>query len=353
MAEQQANKTSFLPDFCNVRMVFVIILLAELLAIILALAQPAYVQDRLFSLALYSVFIQCISITCAAALCFSRVWLNSLSDQWAATLAFLLILLISLVFVEISWWMFSRWAVVDPSHGAHWGFVLRSMGITGISAALVLRYFYVQHQWRRNVQLESSSRLDALQARIRPHFLFNCMNTIASLTRRDAMKAEQAVEDLADLFRASLQDSLKLTTLADELALCRRYVNIESLRLGDRLRVQWQTEDLPPETRIPGLSLQPLLENAIYHGIEPRTGGGEIVIRGTCSGNEVQIEISNPTAVTTAPAHASGNQLAQDNIRQRLAAIYNRKASMSIREEQDRYTVTLTLPRDFHEDTDR
>ncbi len=345
MAEQQANKTSFLPDFCNVRMVFVIILLAELLAIILALAQPAYVQDRLFSLALYSVFIQCISITCAAALCFSRVWLNSLSDQWAATLAFLLILLISLVFVEISWWMFSRWAVVDPSHGAHWGFVLRSMGITGISAALVLRYFYVQHQWRRNVQLESSSRLDALQARIRPHFLFNCMNTIASLTRRDAVKAEQAVEDLADLFRASLQDSLKLTTLADELALCRRYVNIESLRLGDRLRVQWQTEDLPPEARIPGLSLQPLLENAIYHGIQPLPEGGTIELQLRYDDDYVVVRIVNPVPSTGNETESQGNRMALQNIRSRLAVLYGSRASLDTSDDGGTFVTQLRFPK--------
>lgn len=353
MSEQTQIKTSFLPDFCDVRMVFVIILLAELLAIVLALAQPSYVNDRFFSLALYSMFIQCISITCTAVLCLGRGHLNALPDQWTATLSFLLILLIAYSFIEIIWWLFSRWSVVDTSLGAHWNFVMRSMGITAITGALALRYFYVQHQWRRNVELESNSRLDALQARIRPHFLFNCMNTIASLTRRDAKKAEQAVEDLADLFRASLQDNDRLTTLEAEFALCRRYINIESLRLGDRLKIQWDIDDLPEEITIPGLTLQPLLENAIYHGIEPRAEGGWITIQGTAFDDHIHIEISNPVTRESRPLNETGNQLAQDNIRQRLQAIYKNTATMTIHEDETNYTVRISLPLKSHENFDR
>lgn len=351
--DKEASKSSFLPDFCEVRMVFVIILVAELIAIILALAQPAYVDDRLFSLALYSIFIQCISISCAAALCLSRGWLNTLPDHWTATVSLLLILIIALGFIEAIWWAFSRWAVVDTSLGAHGEFLLRSLGIAAITGALALRYFYVQHQWRRNVELETTSRLDALQARIRPHFLFNCMNTIASLTRRDPDKAERAVEDLADLFRASLQDSHRLTTVEDELALCRRYINMESLRLGDRLHVEWDVDALPPTAGIPGLTLQPLLENAIYHGIEPRSEGGTISIRGQREGDRLTIEVHNPVAARGRHNHTDGNHIAQDNIRLRLEAIYGRAANMTIHEEDDSYRVVLSLPLRDHESPDR
>lgn len=353
MPEKTETSTSFLPDFCNARMVFVIILLAELLAIVLALAQPAHVQDRLFSLALYSMFIQCISITCAAFLCIFRGKLNALPDNWAATLSFVLIMVIAFTFIELSWWMFSRWSVVDSSLGAHWGFVLRAMGITAISGALALRYFYVQHQWRRNVELESNSRLDALQARIRPHFLFNCMNTIASLTRRDPGKAEQAVEDLADLFRASLQDSHRLTTIENELALCHRYINIESLRLGDRLVVNWDIDKLDQQAVIPSLTLQPLLENAIYHGIEPRAEGGDITISGETENQLSRITISNPLETGERMLHTKGNHLAQENIQQRLQALFGKNASMTISEQEDQYRVTITLPVQANENIDR
>jgi len=353
MVNKETSKSSFLPDFCEVRMVFVIILVAELLAIVLSLAQPAHIDDRLLALATYSMFIQCISITCAAVLCLSRKRLNTLPDHWTATLSYLVILLITYIFIEIVWWQFSGWAMADNSQGAHWQFVLRSLGIAAITGALALRYFYVQQQWRRNVELESNSRLDALQARIRPHFLFNCLNTIASLTRRDAVKAEQAVEDLADLFRASLQDSHRLTALEDELELCRRYINMESLRLGDRLDIDWDIDALPANAGIPGLTLQPLLENAIYHGIEPRMQGGTIRIHGNRGGEQLRIEISNPLATSTLAGHSRGNHLAQDNIRQRLEAIFGRRARMDIREYDDSYTVTLTLPYVPHESTDR
>jgi two-component system, LytTR family, sensor histidine kinase AlgZ len=144
----------------------------------------------------------------------------------------------------------------------------------------MLRYFWVAAQWRRNVEAEARSRIRALQARIRPHFLFNSMNTIAALTRSDPARAEEAVEDLADLFRASLSDATSTVTLKEELELSRIYQRIEQHRLGDRLAVEWRIKALPLRARIPALSVQPLLENAIYHGIEQLAGGGTVVVEG-------------------------------------------------------------------------
>ena len=140
------------------------------------------------------------------------------------------------------------------------------------SRALALRYFYVTHEWRRNVELQAQARVHALQARIRPHFLFNSMNTIAALTRSNPARAEEAVQDLADLFRANLSEKRNQIPLADEIDIARTYQRIEQLRLGDRLQVEWEVDALPRDALVPGLTLQPLLENAIYHGIEPRAG---------------------------------------------------------------------------------
>ena len=149
----------------------------------------------------------------------------------------------------------------------------RNAGIAVIVTALVLRYFFVTHQWQKHVRAEALSRIQALQARIRPHFLFNSMNTIAALTRSDPKRAEEAVEDLADLFRATLRDSHSPLRLKEELELTRIYQRIEALRLGDRLAVRWDVGALPMRAFVPGLTVQPLLENAIYHGIEPLAGG--------------------------------------------------------------------------------
>ena len=207
----------------------------------------------------------------------------------------------------------------------------------------MLRYFYVQHHWQLRVASEARARLQALQARIRPHFLFNCMNTIASLTRSDPARAEQAIEDLADLFRATLSEERVLVPLAEELALVRRYLDIEALRLQSRLVVVWELAPPPEGALIPQLSLQPLVENAIYHGIEPAPAGGTIRIGGGIHGDHMQIAISNPLAAGGS-THAAGNRLAQDNVRQRLQAHFGDAGRLDISAGDGEYRVTLTLP---------
>ena len=162
----------------------------------------------------------------------------------------------------------------------HWTFLVRNVVITLVVTALALRYFYVTHEWRHNVELQATARVHALQARIRPHFLFNSMNTIAALTRTNPMRAEEAVQDLADLFRANLSEKRNQITIAEEIDVARTYQRIEQLRLGDRLRVVWKVDALPSGALVPGLTLQPLLENAIYHGVEPRADGGVVTVTG-------------------------------------------------------------------------
>ncbi|HID48617.1 MAG TPA: sensor histidine kinase, partial [Chromatiales bacterium] len=194
----------------------------------------------------------------------------------------------------------------------------------------------------------------ALQSRIRPHFLFNSMNTIASLVHAEPGQAEAAVENLADLFRASLSDARARIPLHEELDLCRRYLSIEALRLGDRLRQHWQVDALPGDALVPPLLLQPLLENAVYHGIEPRTEGGRIDIEGQREDGDIVIRIRNPLNGHSGQGHANGNRIALDNIRQRLAALYGRHGGLHIDRDDRHYTTTLRFPyQTDHEDPDR
>ncbi len=349
----QQQSRSFLPDFCSVRMLFVVVLLGELLAIVLTLTPSMRGQDRIVDLAFYSLFIQWIVLSCTAALCLSGKHLNRLSDSWAASLSYLLTLLISLIITELAWWIFHvRPALAGSTIVGHGDFLLRCIGISAIASAFSLRYFYMQHQWRKNIESEANARIQALQSRIKPHFLFNCMNTIASLTRKDPALAEEATEDLADLFRVSLKDAKRMSTLAEEISLCKRYLRIESHRFGDRLKTVWETDDLPEDAQLPTLTLQPILENAIYHGIEPLPKGGVIHIHGQKTSNEITITIDNPLSQGGNLEQHDGNQMAQDNIRQRLFAYYGSKGYLITHSDNQRYVTKIVVPYPY-ENTDR
>ena len=175
--------------------------------------------------------------------------------------------------------------------------------------------------------------LQALTARIRPHFLFNSLNAVLSLIRAEPKRAEHALEELAELFRALMRDNRELVPLADEIALCRQYLDLEKLRLGDRLKVVWQIDDLPGELLVPPLMLQPLLENAVYHGVEPSETAGEIRIGFLRKGEELFVSLENP--VIAGGSHQAGNRMALANIRERLALHYDLEARLEAREEEE------------------
>ena len=221
-------------------------------------------------------------------------------------------------------------------------FLARVMLISAVIYAVVLRYFYVQQQWKIHIQAQSEAEIQALRARIRPHFLFNSMNTIASLITFSPEKAEKAVVDLSDLFRASLREQ-NTNTLNDELELTKSYLDIESLRLGDRLNINWDIDQNLIETEVPALCLQPLVENAIYHGIEPLAEGGIISVLVIQEDSKLKLCVSNPLGNGSMSKH-DGNHMAQQNIRQRLKLIYGKNASFIIDETDTTYAVILKIP---------
>lgn len=212
--------------------------------------------------------------------------------------------------------------------------------LAAAAAGLLLGYF--EQRARAFSPAVAEARLAALNARIRPHFLFNSLNTVLSLIRAEPKRAEAALEALADLFRAALRDHRELVSLSDEIALGRQYLELEKLRLGERLRVDWQVADVPLDTLIPPLMLQPLLENAVYHGIEPAAEGGVVRIGFARRSDGLAIEIANPMSL--AGQHAAGNQMAVANIRERLALYYDLEARLEVRQETGNYCVRITLP---------
>jgi two-component system sensor histidine kinase AlgZ len=335
----------YIPDFCATRMVFAVVLIGELVALTLALARSD--APFLTELARISMFLQWLGLTNAALLCYSRRWLAELTVPQSSAAVFTLILVNTVLISEAALWLGTAFGTVGLTAplAEHWSFLLRNGGIALIVTALLLRYLFVTHQWQKHVRAEALSRIQALQARIRPHFLFNSMNTIAALTRSDPKRAEEAVEDLADLFRATLRDSHSPLRLKEELELTRIYQRIEALRLGSRLDVRWDVAALPMRAFVPGLTVQPLLENAIYHGIELLEGGGTVVVAGKVVDGEVEIIVSNPVAQGTASGEQrQGNRLALDNIRQRLDLAYGGRGSLEVVQEPGRYQVTVRFP---------
>jgi two-component system, LytTR family, sensor histidine kinase AlgZ len=327
-------------------MVLAVVLVSELLALVFSLVRPAGI-GFLTELARISMLIQWLALTSSAVLCLLKSPLRRASTivTTAVVLALVLanILLLSIVLVVGGRWLGGGNALeIFPE--AIWPFALRNLVIGLIVTALLLRYFFVSHQWRLHVEAEARARIDALQARIRPHFLFNSMNTIASLTRSDPGRAEEAVEDLADLFRATLSDVSRQLSLKEELELTRIYQRIEKLRLGDRLNVAWDVEELPMKAQIPALTLQPLLENAIYHGIEPLAAGGTVTIRGRRRGDEIEIAVTNPAEKSESSVARRGHQIAVDNIRERLRLAYPGRGTLEVRQADDSYEVTLRFP---------
>ena len=269
----------------------------------------------------------------------------------------------------------------SPLTGADAPALLRALAWSWLAAAIALLYFDYR-SWRFTPAL-AEARLMALTARIRPHFFFNSLNGVLGVIRSDPRRAERALEELADLFRALMQDHRERVPLRDEVELCERYVDLERLRLGDRLSVRWAfggegasggdagsvaggaIGELDPvnatpragagpeaaraearasllDARVPPLLLQPLLENAVYHGIEPSTEAGEVVVRVDRRGEVLSLEVDNP--VCDAVRHHAGNRMALDNIRERLMLFYDLEAGLEIDEGGGRYRVRIRLP---------
>lgn len=342
-----SDKPFYLPDFCTSRAALGIVLIVELTALVLTLARDSATIGFWTDLARTSFFLLWIGLAGAGLLCWMGKPLKRL--RVAQGSAAVLVLITSLItIVSAATFILGHSTFVGypglsllfpPEPGA---FLLRNVVIGFVVTALALRYFYVTHEWRRNIEMEATARVHALQARIRPHFLFNSMNTIASLTRTHPETAEQAVQDLADLFRANLSEKRNIITLEEECEVARIYQRIEQLRLGPRLHIDWKIDALPRHALVPGLTLQPLLENAIYHGIEPQPEGGTVTVTGELAGGLITIVVRNP--VGDRQNEREGNRLALANIRERLGLLYGERGLVKAGRFGAEYIVTLRFP---------
>lgn len=340
---QRQQNSLFLPDFCTLKMLFAVVVIGQLLAFILTLAPMSLDQQRWNDLALISLFIQWNGLLGSSVLCLLRPMLKQYSNPFAAVTSYLVLLLVITLCSELSFYIMEYYHMTDIiTVASHWEFLLHNLLIGGIISALALRYFYVQYQWRMKVQAESCTKLQLLQARIRPHFLFNSMNTIASLTRTNPPVAERITEDLAELFRMLFREHHQMIPWARELQLSQRYIDIEKQRLGKRLEIIWRIDAIPEDAMVPALLLQPLLENAIFHGIEPEIDGGTIKVIGERDDDRLSITLQNTNSKNL--VHRQGNKMALDNIRERLQSHFLGQATIECQDEDDVYYVKLRLP---------
>jgi two-component system sensor histidine kinase AlgZ len=337
------SSRAWLPDFCAFRVVLTHLFIGALVGMVIGLSPPA-APISLNELSVSVLLAMWASLCAGMALCPLRRLLASM-PPWAAIATTYVVVGAAVGAVAlIAAWIDDALKVTGATHASLFGFAFRCILLAALTWTVLLRYYFVREQWQRGVAAQARAQFEALQARIRPHFLFNSMNTIATLIRRRPDSAEQAIEDLSDLFRAALGEPRTMTTLADEIALVRRYLDIEKLRLAERLAVDIRLPDALRAVPVPALLLQPLVENAVYHGIETMAEGGTITVDIAAADEMVTIDITNPFD-PDAPRRRRGAGMALDNIRQRIALLYADIASIEVSATPSTHRVRLTLPR--------
>ncbi len=331
----------FIPDLCATRPTVLSILLAELVVLVHVLASSGLPRFGWEEFALSSLFVLWVVLLSNALLCWCRRPFSRLSLPLTTLCSLALVAFVTLVTSVLAQVFLAQMANIQDDH---W-WVVRNLLVAIVLAGIVLRYFYLQQQLRLKEQLELQARLDSLHTRIRPHFLFNTLNSIASLIMSRPETAEKAVEDLAELFRSSLKESPEPTTVEDEIRLTRLYLGIEELRLGQRLQVHWDVDEKTLGASMPTLVLQPLVENAVYHGISRLPNGGNIDIRIARKGDELTASVDNP--VPGAGATYRGNKMALANVAQRLQVIYGPGATLEVFPGADHFRVELAYTPPF------
>ena len=329
----------FLPDLCGVQAVFALVLVGELLALALVVVDRGVIAFDWSHFGTVSMMVQWVVLSSAGSLCPLRAWFRRLPSWLAGSISYGIVLLLTAMVSLLGQLILNMGSRID------FAVLLQHMLVSGVFAGIALRYFYIQQQLHNREQAELVSRIQALQSRIRPHFLFNSMNSIASLIVISPAQAEKMVEDLSQLFRASLSEPA-MVSLKNELTLCQRFAAIEQLRLGDRLSLEWQlpSEETLNAVTIASFLLQPLVENAIYHGVEAIPEGGTVQVSVSVN-SFVEIEVVNPVSSQrqTEPV-PQGNGIALQNIRHRLSALYGHQAGLRTEITEGTFKAYIKYP---------
>lgn len=347
MTGDERESRRFLPNLSSPVNAFRILLLAQGIAVMITLSRNKEFNEAAWQdLLQVSSLALLIAVGCIVAFALIAAPLKRMPMAAGALIAFGTFLLVAAGVTE--GYIYALYKLhLTSARWPEWhaSLLIRTLIITAVVGALGLRYLIVFRRAQIERKSKQSQRLQALQSRIRPHFLFNSMNSVASLISVDPMLAEKALQDLADVFRTLLVDARTMVPVSAEGELARQYLSIEKLRLGDRLKVNWTASNVPRSARLPALTLQPLLENAVYHGIEPSIAGGTIKVRFWCENDYLNILITNPVPeVTNQAQHRRGNKIALENVGERLHRHYGGRASLKNFERADNYNVEIRVP---------
>lgn len=327
-----------LPDFCSLPTLFALLVVGTITACLMWLAPGG--ELRLRSLSVGVLYTAWLSVLLTVVLCKARPVMQRLPGMLPyAGIWLTLMVMVGVTSVALGWIDHNLGSNLTPVSTAR--FVRDTLLATGLLGAALLRYFYVVAQWQARVEAVAQAQVAALQARIRPHFLFNSMNAVAALIRVDPDAAERTVENLAELFRAALgSEGSTPGTLGEEWRLVDQYLEIESLRLGSRLRVE-RDIDTPEALPMPRLLLQPLVENAIRHGIQPLRQGGVLRLGGRRLEHGVVVTVDNP--LSDAPG-TPGTGHGLRSVRERVRLLFGERAVVKAEAHDGRFVVTLFLP---------
>jgi len=328
---RQNDLPDALPDFRNLGVISRILLSANTLALVFALARSREIGEFSAKVTEIAVSLEPVLLVIVIALYAGSPLLERL-----AYLRGLLAVLAIVIGATAA--LFPLQSLVGAAAG--WGELAWSVSWAVLMSASLAWYFHLRN--RAFSPAIAESRLQALQARIRPHFLFNTLNAVLSLVRKDPKRAEAALEDLAELFRTVMADNLELIALGKELSLCRQYLNLEQLRLGERLRVDWRVDPALEQALVPPMLLQPLVENAVYHGIEPGIAPGVIEVSIERREDRLRLKLSNPYHQDY--HHRQGNRMALDNIRERLQLHFDLEGRLDARVVDGRYEIDILMP---------
>lgn len=328
---RQNDPPDALPDFRNLGVISRILLSANVLALVFALARSRELGE-------FSARATEIAVSLEPALLVAVIALYASSPLLERLDYFRGLLVVMAMVMAVTAALFPLQSALGQSAG--WRELAWSVGCAASVCGSLAWYFHLRN--RAFSPAIAESRLQALQARIRPHFLFNTLNAVLSLIRKDPKRAEAALEDLAELFRTVMADNLGLIALGKELSLCRQYLNLEQLRLGERLRVDWRVDPELEQALVPPMLLQPLVENAVYHGIEPGIAPGVIEVSIERRDDRLRLKLSNPYHQDY--QHRQGNRMALANIRERLLLHFDVEARLDTRIADGRYQIDILMP---------